>query len=550
MPTGVEFANLSMGGHNIERDYSKVQLGIRIRYFEDAATSNQWGYELEWKGKTSVSRIAYELQNKKHIWTPEFIRTCIQSYVVGKLQYGSALYWLRADNKSTSEARFDYANAMAAACGLSAPEALGLLKCRKGTHIKANDRTYLKLCKFLNLPTLKDMAIRQAKRMIDQWSTYEPDLFTFSGDETTGTNAPAGSLLDDLWSLSNEEMNDWYPEYTTAKAKAELGNLDSSLFPEWSIVWAECSKQTRVAYRTICDVTAKSRDIMNTYWLENRRRFRVLEMLDRTKKRLDLIKEPTKRPLWDAASSNKRRKNSEADAHGTNSPYTSVSEPTVVLSQAHKRRTPQTQLPGQKRQRAEFNCLVGHPRRPGRPRKITCRICGYACKQGPTILCLDCCGRHAHIQCWQRQNARHGSLKCGEIKSFLKKDRETADYECTDSNRVADDPLAGVKCDICQANIEPLESDSPETLFKKKNHYLWECTEVPGRVIGDTSSRNEIIYRVASLGLIKRVGSKDTIRRSRRASTISKCSTTTHKFSPTERVHDLDSRHQPGMTTD
>ena len=127
---------LYMGDTCIERAYEKVQLGIRIKVAQDNHASNRYGYELIWRGKEPLARTAYRLQDMMFTWDPKFIRTCVQSYVIGKLQYAAALYWLRGTPDSRTRARFDYTMSMAAICGLSAPEIVGKVSCGGAPSVK------------------------------------------------------------------------------------------------------------------------------------------------------------------------------------------------------------------------------------------------------------------------------------------------------------------------------------------------------------------------------------------------------------------------------
>ena len=93
----------------------------------------------------------------------------------GKIQYGSALYWLRADRECIDRVRFYYAMAMAACMGLEAPEVVGMQNCRNNRRrLSASSEKFLALCEFLNMPTLKDLAIQNASTLIRQWSIFEP----------------------------------------------------------------------------------------------------------------------------------------------------------------------------------------------------------------------------------------------------------------------------------------------------------------------------------------------------------------------------------------
>jgi len=278
--------DLRMGDYPIERAYEKVQLGIRMKFFEDTEHGNKYGYSLEWRGKLPLGRTSYRLQDMKFIWKPEFIRTCVQSYVVGKLQYGAALYWLRGSQTSICKARLDYVIAMAACCGLTAPEVVGLIFCSANTKLPEHNLGYQKLCKFLNLPTLKDLAILHARRLVKQWSIFDMGSCIKNGRKILNVVAPSGSLLSDLFQLSCEKTNVWYPEYQANKAlrSFERKKLCDDLLPEWQQVWKLAKSETSTVYAER-GATASDLDCMNTYWLENRRRFNVLERLVRAQKR-------------------------------------------------------------------------------------------------------------------------------------------------------------------------------------------------------------------------------------------------------------------------
>ena len=111
---------------------------------------------------------------------------------------------------------------MAAAC-LSTPEAVGLAACVGKSNVGEKNKGYLKLCNFLNLPTLKDLAIANARSLLHQWAEYEPNLVTTSGHDITSVNAGKNTLLSDLFELAKCELNAWYPEYQADKKKKTPG---------------------------------------------------------------------------------------------------------------------------------------------------------------------------------------------------------------------------------------------------------------------------------------------------------------------------------------
>ena len=210
---------LRFDGQPIERDYSHWQLGICHKFFNDDECGNEYGYELEWKSKRSdLSRLAYSFQDVKYIWDPDWIRTCVYSYMVGILQYASALYWLRGSKESRDKARFHYTAAMAACMGMELPELVGFVDCKRQS-VPEHRNAFLRACKFLNLPTLKDLAIKNAKNIVRQWAIYEPHMFIANPDKFELGSEFEHGLIFDLVKLANEDMNDWYPCYTYARDK-------------------------------------------------------------------------------------------------------------------------------------------------------------------------------------------------------------------------------------------------------------------------------------------------------------------------------------------
>ena len=112
-------APLRFDSTSFDRKYSKRQLGVSISFFADDEQINEYGYRLLWASKRPLSGLSYILQDMKYLWSTEFMRTCVQAYAVGKLQFASALYWLRGTQASIRRARLDYGMALASVVGLS-----------------------------------------------------------------------------------------------------------------------------------------------------------------------------------------------------------------------------------------------------------------------------------------------------------------------------------------------------------------------------------------------------------------------------------------------
>ena len=84
--------------------------------------------------------------------------------------------------ESVNKVRFEYSMALAAVMGLETPEGVSLVCCKKKS-VSASCKSFMLACKFLNLPTLRDLAIVNAGVLIRQWSIYEPDKFSWNGDK-------------------------------------------------------------------------------------------------------------------------------------------------------------------------------------------------------------------------------------------------------------------------------------------------------------------------------------------------------------------------------
>ena len=277
-------------------------------------------------------------------------------------KYAACLYWLRATKTSILKARFDYCMAMAAICGLTAPEIVGKVSCSGAPSVAEHNPRYLELCKYLDLPTLKDLAIKSARRLLGQWLVYEPDLFEVVDGKIITVKASPGTLLSDLFDLSSLEMNDWYPEYRRDKVRRPCDRIATDeLRPEWSVTWDRCSPACKDAFASKQLGTPLVSDVMNTFWLENRRKFKVLEKHDRTMKRLDIsVSKPHKRSAPEAGRRSKR-----------------IAREPPELSSSKKRGATDEVRDAKRQCLTTFTCDTVQPVRRGRSSPNACWICGY-----------------------------------------------------------------------------------------------------------------------------------------------------------------------------
>ena len=116
------------------------------------------------------------------------------------------------------------------------------------------------------------------------------------------------------------------------------------------------------------------------------------------------------------------------------------------------------------------------------------------------------------MDCWKRQFIIRGKIAplggavCSDVFTYLKKDRLTCDDTASADKRVQHDPFKNAECDLCDVNLTPDASGKGD-----KNHYLYTCCGVPGKPATPDSTREELLARIAAIGLRKRLGATDTI---------------------------------------
>ena len=222
-------------------------------------------------------------------------------------------------------------------------------------------------------------------------------------------------MLWDLFELSKESLNDWYPVYNKAKLRNKHKDCAVDDQPEWHTVWTECGRQTHIAFERLGELP-KSRDIMNTFWLESRRKFRLLEMLDRAAKRLDRIAVPVKRSVVSESVTEPKIKRRKAETRLQKlNPAISVSQKRSDIGLGMSSCSRQKRLKFQ----SIFSCEAAPPVRCGRRSLKRCRLCGYAVKTKLYVK-LSCCDKIAHIECWRLKSAP-GRFLCAEITGYVKK---------------------------------------------------------------------------------------------------------------------------------
>ena len=461
---------LFLGETEVKRGYETCQLGITIRYYRDDETASDHGYSLTWESKKSpFARLAYRFQDIRHWWDPEMRWRCVDSYMIGKISYGSSLYWLRAEAEQIDQVRFFYSMAMASVLGLETPEAISLQSCKKQA-VKSNNAGFLKLCKFLNMPTLKDLAIMEARVLLRHWKSYRPHEFQLGEKlEILDVNREPGCLLSDLLKLANTPTNDWYPEYRVYCHKRKTSKvpvtIDQDDKPLWRQYWEEVK---RVCPKS--DPSFRERLFM----MSCRDYFEVAEPYSRVKKHLD---PPTLIP------SQIRSADVAEIVAGTSD------QPLDKRSKTRKLRAPKNSLPvkkGRKRGQeatsevfevpvSKLTCQIGHPPVRG-VKNRTCRICGYVIrstlkqrKSGVVVAVkFSCCDKEAHLDCWHNaRSSENAELECREVMHWLSSDKLTPKTVKVAPGNSDQPTITCRECEFCHDLIEISD--------KNRNHLFEDC---------------------------------------------------------------------------
>ena len=419
-----ELSDLRFDGQPIDRAYVNWQLGFCQRFFDDdftgysgtgkcsrdPAKTGAYEYFLDWtaarEGRATLNRLGHRFQDVKHVWSPDFVRTTLRSFMLGKIHYGAALFWLRGSTDSIEETRYYYCMAMAACMGLEAPEVTGLVCSAKG-RVTATNNGYIKACKFLDLPTLEDTAISNARNIIRQWSFWDPAAFTYFEKtavvDGVADGAVENKLLFELIELGKKRRNAWWPEYYKVKYKMDkraefLRNNDNwDKVPSYKVYFRKASERTFAIWAESSEVPS-SLDVNNTFKYMCRHHFNCLELGTRRKKRLGLV-----------------------GMLG----YTTAKK--SHMSDSKKRKAPGPQTDRKKRRTVAFTCSAPIPKIRGR-KQLPCRICGYAIPKNKSSVNMSCCNLSAHSLCWlnatesyREKNGPPNRPQCCMITSYRAK---------------------------------------------------------------------------------------------------------------------------------
>ena len=174
------FDELTLGDTQIQRVDKATILGLSrtVRSLDGDTTSkliDKYGYECEWN-ITKLKQIAYRLQHIKFQILPIYMKQLVSSYFCGVVRYSSSLIWARSTEAHKKTTRYFYCMALASILGITAAEALNL-SCCKHTSVGANNNGYRRLVQETGLPSLEEMACRDAVTVQEQIYAIYPQWY-------------------------------------------------------------------------------------------------------------------------------------------------------------------------------------------------------------------------------------------------------------------------------------------------------------------------------------------------------------------------------------
>ena len=119
---------------------------------------------------------AYRFHQLKDELSPLKMWTIVNSYFLGKLRFAISFHYLRCTQKQVDFMRFHYGMSMAAIMNVSAYEALGAACCQHRA-IKEGNAAFELLRRCLRMPSIKEMAIKDARVCISQMAAAKQDWF-------------------------------------------------------------------------------------------------------------------------------------------------------------------------------------------------------------------------------------------------------------------------------------------------------------------------------------------------------------------------------------
>jgi DNA-directed RNA polymerase subunit RPC12/RpoP len=253
---------------------------------------NNYGYFLEPNLQYLVG-TAYRLQSLREEQTPERLRTVCMAYIVGKLQFGLALYYVRSTICQLNIMRFYYGMAVSAVANLSAYETLGA-SCCASQSVNENNASFILLLRITGFLTLRQLAIKQARSIVSQLLNVRPEWFSNPNTRlqvieekkqkqasesglpyipSYCEKAKVGTLVYDLWELCKSSLGEDVGTISLRDDGSGINRYKRS----WLLAAEACTEDN-----TKSGLSARIRE---TYAIKMKFELRVLEINDRKLKR-------------------------------------------------------------------------------------------------------------------------------------------------------------------------------------------------------------------------------------------------------------------------
>ena len=136
---------------------------------------NKYGYFLEPK-IDSFRSLAYRFQMLKEEQTPKRIWQAVMAYLVGKMRFCAAFYFLRSTERQLDTIRFYYGMGLSSIIGMTAYETLGA-SCCKNMRVSADSKAMKLLLDLTGMPSMKEIAVTDARVFIRQCMEIKSEWF-------------------------------------------------------------------------------------------------------------------------------------------------------------------------------------------------------------------------------------------------------------------------------------------------------------------------------------------------------------------------------------
>ena len=371
---------------------------------------DKYGYYLEPNIET-YRTCAYRFQNLRDKENPSRLALAVSSYFIGKMRFCAAFYFLRSTKKQLDTIRFYYGMALSAILGLTAYETLGACCC-KNMSVSEDNESLKKLLRITGLPSLKSLAIQDARTFVKQVWISNSELFMPEGvrlkakeieryEKAKKDNKPffpkfcakayEKTLLWDCWRLVKEAniegnidpVSDSKRSKTLPKHKKKKGVKMYQRF--WQLA------NERVQEKK--DVNRKARMVRETFRVQVLAELEALEDSDRRYKH----RTPTKRlhldtrctvypPEWKKGALRSK----------------------PVLNFSCRKPAPQLYMSD-----VYAKCA--------KDEQFPCLICGDFIKSGKRVRCVNCSSddRVAHARCVKQSKLNITHFKCESIVEHL-----------------------------------------------------------------------------------------------------------------------------------